>query len=89
MIEHGNGIMLVFSRTDALWCQKAMELCTAMLFVSGRIQFVPGRENQHKNSRCGAGTVLFAFGESCAFALKKMSDRGVFLAPMPIGAGVA
>ena len=56
-----------------------MQKATAMLFVSGRIEFVPGRENQHKKRRCGAGTVLFAFGEDCASALAKLSDRGVYL----------
>lgn len=79
MIRHGNGIALVFSRTDAGWCQQAMKAATAMLFISGRIEFVPGRENQHKKSRCGAGTVLFAFGAENATALRKMGDRGVFI----------
>ena len=79
MIEHGDGVALVFSRTDAAWCQEAMRACTAMLFVNGRIQFTPGLENQHKVSRCGAGTVLFAFGTESAEALKRMSDRGVYI----------
>lgn len=83
MIAHGNGIALVFSRTDALWCQEAMRAADAMLFVAGRIQFEPGRENQHKKSRCGAGTVLFAFGAECAAALRRLSDRGVFVQPSP------
>lgn len=79
MVQHGNGIALVFSRTDASWFQEAMNAATAILFVSGRIEFVPGRENQHKKSRCGAGTALFAFGDDCANALRRMSDRGVFI----------
>jgi hypothetical protein len=79
MIEHNNGIALVFSRTDAAWCQAAMSACTAMLFISGRVQFVPGLENQHKKSRCGAGTVLFAFGRDNAEALKKLSSRGTYI----------
>ncbi len=79
MIHHSNGIALVFSRTDAKWCQEAMRSATAMLFVSGRIEFVAGIENQHKKSRCGAGTVLFAFGADCANALYNMRDRGVFI----------
>ncbi len=79
MIEHNNGIALVFSRTDARWCQDAMRSSTAMLFIQGRIEFIPGLENQHKKSRCGAGTVLFAFGVECANALKNMSDRGMYL----------
>lgn len=79
MIEHNNGIALVFSRTDAAWCQEAMKFCTSMLFLSGRIQFIAGKENQHKKSRSAAGTVMFAFGSDCAEALKRMSDRGIYI----------
>ncbi len=83
MIEHGDGIALVFSRTDSAWCQEAMKACTAMLFISGRINFVPGKENQHKKSRSGAGTVLFAFGEDSAKALERIRDRGVLISNSP------
>lgn len=79
LIAHGNGIALVFSRTDAEWCQQAMRACTAMLFMSGRIAFVPGIENAHKADRAGAGTVLFAFGADNAGALEKMSGHGIFI----------
>lgn len=79
MAEHGNGVALVFSRTDALWCQEAMKAATAMLFMAGRIEFIPGHENKHKKGRCGAGTVLFAFGAECACALRKLSTYGVFI----------
>jgi hypothetical protein len=78
-IAHANGIALVFSRTDALWCQEALRTADACLFLAGRIQFVPGKENQHKRSRVGAGTVMFAYGELCANALERMADRGVYL----------
>ena len=79
MIDHNNGIALVFSRTDAAWCQEAMANCTSMLFLGGRIQFIPGKENQHKKSRSAAGTVMFAFGSDCAVALERMSGRGIYL----------
>lgn len=79
MVAHGNGIALVFSRTDARWCQSAMKAADAMLFMAGRIEFIPGRENQHKKSRCGAGTVLFAFGQDCVSALKRLDGFGVFV----------
>lgn len=75
-LDHGNGIALVFSRTDTSWCQEAMQSAAATLFMAGRIDFIPGLENQHKKSRCGAGTVLFAMGEDCANALWRMRDRG-------------
>lgn len=78
MIGHGNGIALVFSRTDASWCQEAMKQASATLFLAGRIDFIPGKENLHKKSRCGAGTVLFAFGSDCAKALGNLASRGVF-----------
>lgn len=79
MVDHGNGIALVFSRTDAAWCQEAMKTCTGMLFINGRIQFTPGKENAHKKSRCGAGTVMFAWGADNADALKRMSGHGVYI----------
>lgn len=79
MIDHGNGIALVFSRTDAEWCQKAMQAADAILFMSGRIAFVPGRENAHKVSRSGAGTMLIAFGSECRDALWKMRERGTLI----------
>lgn len=78
-IDHGNGISLVFSRTDTSWCQDVMQCCDAMLFVRGRINFEPGHENKHKRSRCGAGTVMFAFGDRCVDALSNMADKGVFI----------
>lgn len=79
MIDHANGIALVFSRTDASWCQQAMQAATAMVFLSGRVEFIPGLENQHKKSRAGAGTVLFAFGDECAIALQRLSEYGTYI----------
>ncbi|MBT4329521.1 MAG: adenine methyltransferase [Gammaproteobacteria bacterium] len=77
--DHNNGIAMVFSRTDASWCQEAMKKAKRTLFLSGRIDFVPGLENEHKKGRSGAGTVMFACGEECSEALWKLRDRGVFM----------
>lgn len=82
MAAHGCGIALVFSRTDTRWFQEAMQSADAVLFVAGRIDFVPGLENQHKKSRCGAGTALFAWGWDCADALRRLGDRGVLVESM-------
>jgi len=79
MIDHRHGIAMVFSRTDAAWCQEAMRAADAILFLSGRVDFLPGHENRHKKGRCGAGTVLFAFGVDCAVVLRRLSGRGVFI----------
>jgi hypothetical protein len=79
MIAHDTGIAMVFSRTDAAWCQEAMASCSAMLFLSGRIDFVPGKENAHKAGRAGAGTVMFAWGLDNAVALRRLAKRGIFI----------
>lgn len=76
MIDHNNGIALVFSRTDAKWCQECMLRCSAMLFIQGRIQFVPGNENKHKVGGSGAGSVFFAFGRGNIAPLKRIQHRG-------------
>lgn len=79
MIEHNNGIALVFSRTDAAWFQEAMRKASAVLFMEGRVEFIPGHENRHKKGRAGAGTALFAFGIDCQLALHKLESRGVLI----------
>lgn len=79
MIDHRNGIALVFSRTDTKWFQEAMQSASSILFLAGRIDFIPGHENAHKKSRSGAGSALFSFGSDCASALQRLSDRGVFI----------
>jgi hypothetical protein len=85
-IDHGHGIALVFSRTDSAWCQEALATATAVLFLAGRVDFIPGKENQHKKARAGAGTLMLAYGDDCAEALSRLGDRGVYLRPNPITA---
>ena len=76
MAAHDNGIALCFSRTDAEWFHDAAKSCDAILFLKGRIQFVPGHENAHKASRSGAGTAMFAWGAESVIALERMAHRG-------------
>lgn len=83
MAGHGNGIAMVFSRTDASWFQEAIRTADAVLFVNGRVNFVPGRENEGKPSRSGAGTVMFAWGADNAIALRRLADRGYYLILQP------
>jgi len=79
LISHGDGIALVFSRTDAEWFQEAMASASATLLVRGRIAFVPSHENSHKKGRSGAGSAMFAFGEKNATALQQLADLGVMI----------
>lgn len=79
MSAHGNGIALCFSRTDAEWFHETVSTADAVLFLKGRIEFVPGNENKHKKSRAGAGTVMFAWGAESVAALSQLRDRGYFV----------
>lgn len=79
LIDHGNGIALVFCRTDTRWCQNAIKAASAMLLVAGRIQFVPGNENKSKGGGCGAASLFLSFGDECADILERLSHRGIFI----------
>ena len=79
LIAHGNGIALVFSRTDAAWFQESIAAADATLLIAGRIEFIPGHENSHKKGRSGAGSAIFAFGTDNAIALSRLADLGVLI----------
>jgi len=68
LVAHGNGIALVFSRTDTYWFHRFAVQADAMLFVKGRIQFIPASGPQ-KRSGAGAGSLLLAYGNDCANTL--------------------
>ena len=78
-LEHGNGIALVFSRTDSVWFQKCFQRSDAILFFAGRIDFIPGHENKHKKSHSGAASAMFALGEECIEAVKRLRDKGTLI----------
>lgn len=68
---HGDGVALVFSRTDTAWFQQAVKLAEAVCFLSKRLRFVPADLEQGGNSvigTAGAPSVLLGFG-SCAPAV--------------------
>lgn len=74
LAEHGNGIALVFSRTDCTWFHEAIAKADAILFLRGRIAFVDGSGTG--NAGAGAGSLLAAYGKECTEALFRLSDRG-------------
>jgi len=76
--DHGNGIALVFARTDCKWFQDVCTKADAILFLSGRIKFVDGL-CQTGGSGAGCGSMLVAWGEENVFALRGMSDKGFYV----------
>jgi hypothetical protein len=76
--DHGNGVALVFARTDCGWFREAVKTASAVLFLAGRIKFVDGL-GKTSNNGAGAGSMLLAWGGSNALALFNMRDKGLFV----------
>lgn len=69
--KHGNGISLVFARTDTKWFHDIISKVDAVLFVKGRIQFIDGNGATNKSgSTCGS--MLLAFGKDNVESLKNI-----------------
>ncbi len=57
-VNHGNGICLVFARTDTLWFQDYANKMDWLLFVKGRIRFVNSETLDIADRNPGAPSVL-------------------------------
>lgn len=69
LAQHGDGVALVFARTDTAWWHEVVPCATAVTFVSGRLAFIrEGAEMRSGNS--GAPSALLAFGDECADAVE-------------------
>ena len=78
MGEHGNGIALIFARTETKAFQEhCWRKASAMLFMAGRIKFrLPGGATA---GPAGAPSVLIAYGDSNAHALSISGIAGYFV----------
>ena len=75
LYSHGDGIALVFARTDTTWFQRHFELASATKFLSGRIKFL--NSNFETSSNAGTGSALLAYGRHNARMLRSCSLKGV------------
>lgn len=83
LAEHGNGIALIFARTEtAVWCEHVWPKATAILFIAGRLHFhhVDGRRAA---ANSGGPSALVAYGENNAGTLRYCSIAGAFVRPVP------
>ncbi|KKN18102.1 hypothetical protein LCGC14_0959090 [marine sediment metagenome] len=76
LYEHGNGIALVFARTDTKWFHDYVPKADAICFIKGRIGFVPHDKSLlyadgqwQTQGGCGAASMLVAYGSEMAGAL--------------------
>lgn len=68
LADHGNGIALVFARTDNKWFHETVSRADLICFVSGRVKFYKGSTEVRGNSP-GAGSMLVAYGHQAAAVL--------------------
>jgi len=61
---HGNGIALVFARTDTLWFHTIACKADAVCFLNGRVKFID--EEGKQGGSAGCGSMLLAWGDECA-----------------------
>lgn len=69
LAEHGDGIALLFTRTDAAWAQSALKRCQAVCFIAGRLSFLDGSGRSRKGHNAANGSMLLAYGSECAKAV--------------------
>lgn len=76
-IEHQNTIVCVFVRTDTKWLQEGLMLCDSVLFLSGRVAFLP--HGCELGSTGVGGTILLAFGSKADKRLRSSKLPGVLM----------
>ena len=76
MAGHGDGVALVFARTETAWFRECVwEAADGLLFLDGRIHFY--RPNGIKAAaNAGAPSVLVAYGMANVRSLEKSGIKG-------------
>lgn len=77
LAAHGNGIALIFARTEtAMFFDHVWEKADALLFIRGRLHFhhVDGRRAA---ANSGAPSVLVAYGQNNVQALRESGIAGI------------
>jgi hypothetical protein len=75
MAEHGNGIMLLFLRTDtSTWQRDILPFADGALLLDGRVHFY--RPSGERGESGTAPSALLAYGQSNAEALRNAGLAG-------------
>jgi DNA N-6-adenine-methyltransferase (Dam) len=78
LANHGNGIALIFARTETrCFFENVWDKADALLFVKGRIRFY--HVSGEQGGTPGAPSVFVAYGKNNAFALKHSGIEGKYL----------
>lgn len=77
LADHGDGIALVFARTETAWAQSLLSRADSVNFLKGRIAFL--RADGKPVTNAGTGSMLLAFGAANVEAIKRI--EGVIYTP--------
>lgn len=78
LAEHGNGIALIFARTETdTFFRYVWNAADALLFIKGRVSFYKVDGTLASNS--GAPSVLIAYGQNNVEALRACKLKGKFI----------
>lgn len=78
MADHNHGTALLFARTETQMFQRQVfGYATAALFLEGRVSFL--REDGAQSGVAAAPSLLLAYGEGDALALRTANIKGHFL----------
>ena len=79
LVEHGNGLCLIFGRTDTRWFQRFAPHCSWVLCLAGRVSFVNAITLQESKRNPGAPSILCAVGNQ-----PRPNLKGIFLEPQKL-----
>lgn len=81
MSHHGNGIALVFARTETrMFFEHVWPHASAMLFLRGRLTFCyPGGVESKAGYNSGGPSVLIGYGSEAAARLLRGAEHGAFV----------
>lgn len=86
MAEHGQGVALIFARTETQFFQQyVFQAADSILFLDGRLRFC-NTAGIRSQANAGAPSVLISYGEENIERLQASTLKGkhVFLKPVPI-----
>ncbi len=63
LAEHGNGMALIFARTDTKWFQRFAPKCSWILWLAGRVKFIEGDTLTEAKRNPGAPSILMGVGD--------------------------
>ena len=70
LADHGDGVALVFARTDVRWWHRVVPRASEVCFIDGRLTVVAGA-GQSAPGNSGGPSALIAFGKICGDAVRR------------------